>query len=111
VNEVEAEILSLPEPEFERFLIRLTHALTVAARQAYRPEPVYDEGSFARLRTINELIHTIGNKQLRDFPGNRLDFPRETFWTILNDVAGERGTVALAWAVEQALGRRRPQTT
>ena len=106
LEDLGSDLIGLEQVEFERFLIRLTHALTVAARDSYRPEPILDESAFEKLRTINELIHTIGNKQARDLHGS--SFPKETFWEILNKVAGTRCASELDWAIRFALDRPEP---
>jgi hypothetical protein len=108
VPELEAAIGALTHDDFQRFLIRLTHNLTVAARHSYRPEPMVNERSFQRLRTINELIHTIGNKQLRDRQESS-DFSTPVFLKILAEVAGSDCGSDLEWAVRAALNHQPSQ--
>ena len=89
-SEVKTTFLALPPERKMRVVALLAHNLTVGARGAY-PGQVEEHQAAERLRTFNELQHTVSAKLMNMVAGKPQGFPDEGFLEVLFEKAQRGG--------------------
>jgi hypothetical protein len=85
-DEVKLAFLAESPERKLRIVSALAYNLTVGARGAY-PGLVTEPQAATRLRSLNEVQHTVAAKLMNDLGGGSLGFPDEAFLDVLFDKA------------------------
>ena len=85
-DDIKTTFLNLPSDRKIRFVSLLAHNVTVGARACY-PGPDEEGSAAQKLRTFNEMQHTITAKLLHLVGDGPLDFPDEGFLDTLFEKA------------------------
>jgi hypothetical protein len=92
-NEIRFVFVAMPSERKLRVLALWAHNLTVCARSTYSPE-VVDDVARKRLRTFNEILHTLTGQLLHLVSNDLGRYPDEVFIDILFEKAQSEGCEA-----------------